>query len=321
MSKLLRFLSPFFAFIAVILLLAALFLSLPPQKAWAEGSRELYTNGGKRALTEWRTNTTAGLYRRTFFRVYARAGEQILMGSSAVGVGQGDIVLYRPEQISSSQIAPAALGDILPEFKCSTYRLSKPGAGQLDTRAKELAGPLPAAGGYLPCVYTVNQSGVYWVAMYGPDGPNGVMDGDAGTIDAPNVGTGQRSGVSMWDITVRSPGGQNISGRVFVDYLVQITGGNGPSRRVFSTVYAVTVDGFIYRVDFRGLDPNGYIFYGNRVGFLDPDGKTPLYHDAVGTDNQLTTILGGVLLAPAEAKLFFQCNSRCFSGYGSLLGC
>ena len=306
MSKVMRFLSLFFAFIAVILSLATLFLSLPAQTARAEGSRELYTNGGKRALTEWRTNITAGLYRRTFFRVYARAGEQILMGSSAVGVGQGDIVLYRPEQISSSQIAPATLSAIPPEFKCSTYRLSNPGAGQLNSRAKELAGPLPAAGGYLPCVYTVNQTGVYWVAMYGPDGPNGVTDGDAGTIDAPNVGTGQRSGVSMWDITVRSPGGQNLRGRVFVDYLVQITGGNGPSRRVFSTVYAVTVDGFIYRVDFRGLDPNGYIFYGNRVGFLHPDGKTPLYHDAVGTDNQLTTILGGVLLAPAEAKIFFE---------------
>lgn len=306
MSKIMHFLSPLFAFIAVVLLLATLFFSLPPQLARAEGSRGLNANGGKRALTEWRTNTTAGLYRRTFFRVYARAGEQILLGSSAVGVSLGDIVLYRPEQISSSQISPAALSAISPEFKCSTYRLSNPGAGQLNTRTKEIAGPLPSAGGYLPCVYTVNETGVYWVAIYGPDGPNGAADGDAGTIDAPNVGTGQRSGVSMWDITVRSPGGQDLSGRVFVDYLAQITAGNGPSRRVYSTVYAVTVDGFIYRVDFRGLDPNGYIFYGNRVGFLDPDGKTPLYHDAVGSDNQFTTIEGGVILAPAEAKLFFD---------------
>ncbi|PWH14074.1 MAG: hypothetical protein DDG59_13475 [Anaerolineae bacterium] len=295
-----------FWFLSIFLAVGLAFAPATVQRATAEGSRELYANGGKRALTEWRTNTTAGLYRRTFFRVYARAGEQILMGSSAVGVGQGDIVLYRPEQISSSQISPTALNSITPEFKCSTYRLSNPGAGQLNTRAKELAGPLPNSGGYLPCVYTVNQTGVYWVAMYGPDGANGSADGDAGTIDAPNVGTGQRSGVSMWDITVRSPSGQEIAGRVFVDYLAQITAGNGPSRRVYSTVYAVTTDGFIYRVDFRGLDPNGYIFYGNRVGFFDPDGKTPLYHDVVGTDNQLTTLLGGVKLAPAEAKIFFQ---------------
>jgi uncharacterized repeat protein (TIGR01451 family) len=275
--------------------------------AHAEGSRDLNTNGGKRALTEWRTNTTAGLYRRTFFRVYARAGERILMGSSAVGVGSGDIVLYREAQISSSQIAPAALAAITPEFKCSTYRQSNPGAGALNTRAKELAGPLPASGGYIPCVYIAPETGAYWVAMYGPDGPNGYTDGDAGTIDSPNVGTGQRSGVSMWDITVRNAADTaNIPGRVFVDYLAQITGGNGPSRRVNSTLYAATDDGFIYQVDFRGLDPNGYIFYGNRVGFLDPDGKTPLYHDLVTTNNQLSNPLGGVILAPASAKIFFS---------------
>ena len=273
----------------------------------ADGSRDLNTNGGKRALTEWRTNTTAGLYRRTFFRVYARAGERILMGSSAVGVGSGDIVLYREAQISDSQIAPTALAAITPEFKCSTYRQSNPGAGVLNTRAKELAGPLPASGGYTPCVYIASETGTYWVAMYGPDGPNGVTDGDAGTIDVPNVGTGQRSGVSMWDITVRNAADTaNIPGRVFTDYLAQITGGNGPSRRVNSTLYTATEDGFIYQVDLRGLDPFGYIIYGNRVGFLDPDGKTPLYHDLVTNNNQLSNPLGGVILAPASAKIFFS---------------
>lgn len=297
---------PGFAFLSALISLILLLGLFSVQPAQADGSRELNANGGKRALTEWRTNKTAGLYRRTFFRVYARAGESILMGSSAIGVGSGDIVLYRPNQISSSQIAPTTLNSISPEFKCSTYRQSNPGAGELNTRTKELAGPLPAVGGYTPCVYLVPQTGVYWVAIYGPDGPNGSSDGDAGTIDVPNVSASQRSGVSMWDITVRSAEGVNIPGRVFVDYLAQITAGNGISRRVFSTVYAVTADGFIYQVDFRGLDPNGYIFYGNRVGFLDPDGKTPLYHDVVGTDNQLTTLLGGVKLAPAEAKIFFQ---------------
>ncbi|HOU15573.1 MAG TPA: PKD domain-containing protein [Anaerolineae bacterium] len=275
----------------------------------AEGSRNLTTNGGKRALTEWRTNTTAGLYRRTFFRVYAKAGEKILMGSSAMGVGSGDIVLYSEAQISSSQIDPTTLNSITPQFKCSTYRgqPGNAGAGALDTRAKELAGPQPATGGYKPCIYTALSTGVYWVAMYGPDGANGSADGDAGTIDVPNVGTGQRSGVSMWDITVRNVANTaNIPGRVFVDYLAQITGGNGASRRVNSTLYTVTNDGFIYQVDFRGLDPNGFIFYGNRVGFLDPDGKTPLYHDLVTNNNQLTNPVGGVILAPASAKMFFS---------------
>ncbi len=293
-------------FFALALVIIGAFSLWGIRAASAEGSRNLNTGGGKRALTEWRINTTAGLYRRTFFRVYAVAGENILMGSSAMGVGSGDIVLYRENQISSSQIAPAALALITPEFKCSTGGTGG-GRGRLTTRAQELAGPQPASGGYVPCTYTVPATGTYWVAMYGPDGVNGSADGDAGTIDSPNVTTAQRSGVSMWDITVRNAANTvTISGRVFVDYLAQITGGNGTSRRIYSTIYSVTNDGFIYKVEFRGLDPNGFIFYGNRVGFLDPDGKTPLYHDMVFTENTLSTALGNTKLSPAAAKMFFS---------------
>ena len=40
------------------------------------------------------------------------------------------------------------------------------------------------------------------------------------------------------------------------------------------------------------MDPNGWLVYGNQVGFYDSDGTTPLYHDAVaandGTPAQLT---------------------------------
>ncbi len=287
--------------------LSLLLSPLGSQSVLAEGSGNLNTNGGKRALTEWRIGTTAGLYRRTFLRVYARAGEQILMGSSAVGVGQGDIVVYRESQITSSQIAPAALASITPAFQCSVYRQTNPGAGELRTRAQEQAGPLPNTGGYTPCVYTAPATETYWVAMYGPDGPNGNADGQAGTIDTPVVDTNQRSGVSMWDITVRSADGNTTySGRVFVDYLAQISGGNGDAYKVYSTLYAVTQDGFIYKVDLRGLDPYGFIFYGNRVGFLDPDGKTPLYHDLMTNNNLLNNPFGGVILAPATAKLFFS---------------
>ncbi len=152
--------------------------------------------------------------------------------------------------------------------------------------------------------------------MYGPDGVNGSADGSAGTIVVPEVGIAQSSGVSMWDITVRSGSattGPNKPGRIYVDYLAQISGANGTTGctggttcQIFSTLYAVTTDGFVYKIDMNGLDPNGYIFYGNRVGFLQPDGKTPLYHDLVFLDNNLTTpAVGGTLMSPASAKLFF----------------
>lgn len=111
-------------------------------------------------------------------------------------------------------------------------------------------------------------------------------------INAPVIDATQASGVSMWDITVRPVANPSapISGRVFTDYLAQITGGNGPTYRVESTLWAVTSDGFKYQVDLRGLDPNGYILYGNTVGFLNPDGVTPLYHDLVADINPLPNI-------------------------------
>ena len=309
-------------FSVLLALIFTLGLLNSPHAVQAEGSNELNASGlGKRALTEWRTNTTAGLYRRTFFRVYAREGEYILMGSSAMGLNQGDIVLYQETLVANSQINAAALAAITPTFRCSTNGGGLGvlrGANGAATRAMEIQGATRnngVDGGYNPCVYTVpaGGTGTYWVAMYGPDGPNGNADGAAGTIAAPvitgAVAGGQRSGVSVWDITVRATdpaSGANRPGRVFVDYLAQISGGNGPTFQMYSTFYAVTPDGYVYRVELNGLDPNGYIFYGNRVGFLDPDGITPLYHDVTYPDNTLSAPAGGVILPPAEAKIFFN---------------
>ena len=93
---------------------------------------------------------------------------------------------------------------------------------------------------------------------------------------------------------------------MYVDYLAQLSGGNGLAYQMYSTFYTVTPDGYVYRVELNGLDPNGYIFYGNRMGFLDPDGITPLYHDVTYPDNNLSAPVGGVILPPAEAKIFFN---------------
>ena len=283
-----------------LLLGLSAFLSVPAVRG--DGSVDLSANGGKRALTEWRTSLYGGLLpRRTLFKVYAVAGEEIAMGSSAVGVGAGDIVLWTPGQIT----APLTVLLPVPAFSCKT---AQPANGVLDTRAKEIAGPTPAVGGYVPCTYTAGSTGVYNVAFYGPSGPALDLDGAAGTIAAPATGVGQNSGVSAWDITVRAAAHPEtpITGRVFTDYLAQITGGNGATNRVDSTLYAVTRDGFKYRIDLRGLDPNGFILFGNTVGFLNPDGVTPLYHDLYdGVNNQLTAPQGGVTVAPPTGLIFF----------------
>ncbi len=284
-----------------LMLMVGAFSLVGLPRALGEGSANLEANGGKRALTEWRTSLYGNLLpRRTLFKVYAKVGEEIALGSSGVGVGSGDIVVWTPGHITS----PLTVALPTPDFTCSS---SQRGLGAMTTRAQEVAGPTPATGGYTPCTYTAATTGVYDVAFYGPAGGQSDADGNAGTIAAPVIDTSQASGVSMWDITVRSIANPSapISGRVFTDYLAQITGGNGAGYRVQSTLWAVTNDGFEYRIDLRGLDPNGFILYGNTVGFLNPDGVTPLYHDLVADINPLTAIEGGVTLSPPTGLLFF----------------
>jgi hypothetical protein len=113
-----------------LMLLGVLFSTIGQfRPVQAEGSMNLYptTSANRRALTEWRTDTTVNFYRRTFFRVYAQAGEYILMGSSAMnlvsslgGGRTGDIVLYQEGLISNSQIDPVTLAGITKTFTCRT---------------------------------------------------------------------------------------------------------------------------------------------------------------------------------------------------------
>ncbi len=294
--------------LSLSLLLSLWALAGAPNAA-AEGTVNLVAKGGDRALTEWRTSQYGNaLRRRTFLKVYAVAGEKINMGSSAVGVGSGDIVVWNPGLINT-YAASQSLTLPAISFSC---KASQVGLGKLTTRAQELAGPTKPDGsnpsGYAPCIYTAPSTGIYWVAFYGPSGGSSDVSGSAGTIDAPLITTAQNSGVSMFDITVRN--GANTTpypGRVFTDYLVQQTGGNGATNRINSILYALTRDGFQYEVDMRGLDPNAFVLYGNTVGFLNPDGVTPLYHDLYdGANDTLTAPKGGVTLAPPTGFLFFN---------------
>ena len=77
-------------------------------------------------------------------------------------------------------------------------------------------------------------------------------------------------------------------------------------RPIYPTVYAATLDGYQYRIDLRGVDPNGFILYGNQIGFLDSDGRTPLYHDILGQDGQVSSPQGGVSLSLPNYPVFFS---------------
>jgi hypothetical protein len=301
--------------------------------AAAEGSRDLYPSpatcgpnsagGSCRMNIEWSTDAygppgSTQIRRRALFEVYAVAGEVLLMGSSAVAVGSGDIVVYNPGVITDRTALPLpTVTSGVNGFKCSAQRTASGIAaqGRIQTRAQELAGPntVPAGGvpgGYTPCTYVAPQTGLYGVAFFGPNGEStptgGSSTGDINLAAAANFNTTQGATVAAWDLTVRSSlaSTTNLLGRMATFALAAITNSNG--NPINFSVFPVTTDGFRYRVDMRGLDPLGFALRGAPIGFYDSDGVTPLGHDAYGLAANLASVAGGVTFAPAVYPVFLN---------------
>lgn len=145
-----------------------------------EGSRTLYPApipGRFRAHLEWTARTYGGgdspvvLARRTLLRLYARQGEQILLGSSGIDVSAidsgepnlGDILVYNPGTVTGpigQEVLPALAGAADPPqfgafangFSCNAQRDAVPGgAGSTiarrnwPARSPTLAATLPAS--------------------------------------------------------------------------------------------------------------------------------------------------------------------------------
>lgn len=299
--------------------------------AKAEGSRDLYPVGvtGNRANIEWRNSFYgAFLRRRSLFQVYAKTGEVILLGSSAVGVEKGDIRVYDPQQVTGI-IGDENIPDT-PDFSCEAQRNSTGNGdqGRITSRAMELAGPdtitdsLTAApgnvvaDGYTPCFYTAQSTGIYHVVFLGPEGDDSDAEiaptGEVELISPDNFNEQQGTSVAAWDVTVRSElsSTDDFTGRLFVDYLTRFTG--GWPRPTSSTYFIFTNDGYLYQTDTRGIDANGFVVYANNIGFSDSDGSL-LYHNVVSdpsapqkNENQLNDLLGGVSLAPPSHLIFFN---------------
>src|SRR5665811_1773027 len=90
--------------IAVFVALFLLALTVPG--VLAAGSATLYPNGvsGTRANTEWRTSTYGGgaVYRRTLLHAYATTGEYLLLGSTAIGTGASDVMVWNPGLVTGT---------------------------------------------------------------------------------------------------------------------------------------------------------------------------------------------------------------------------
>lgn len=314
-----RFSQRLFSSLALSLSLVTVTTTVTTQVVQAEGSRSLYPAGatGSRANIEWVDTVYGNLVkRRTLLKVFARQGENILVGSSAMGVpngsNRGDILIFNPG-IVTGQIGSETVNPTNASFRCSTQT----GQGKINSRTEELAGPRAITGGgnasgYIPCYYTAPTTGIYDIIMYGPLGFNsttiaGGPTGDINLTSTNNFSGSQNSTIAAWDVTVRSATASSttdLNGRLFAYYYSLFTGANG--RPLNFSLYPVTNDGYRYQVRLLGLDPNGFLTYGNQVGFFDADGQTPLYRDVLGQDGQVANPSGGVSLARPQYAMFIN---------------
>ncbi len=232
---------------------------------------------------------TSGIQRKTTLYAYANAGENILLGSSVMRIGSGDIRITAPDNT-----AQTCLGNNL-------------GTGLISRRVNEVAGPLVAGltvvNGYTPCIYRAATTGIYQLDFLAPvlGGGNPPVTAANGDWPAPAA---TDPWIAAWDATVVS-GTSRKPGRVFTKYFAMNVGGNNPANTGIN-VYPLTRDGYRYSFSLN-FDPFGFIFYVNNVGTLTAAtaGGTPAYRSAG---------VGSAQYSPAQAdsgdyvthKLFFN---------------
>ncbi|MBE9064219.1 DUF11 domain-containing protein [cf. Phormidesmis sp. LEGE 11477] len=297
-------------------LASSLSITLCAVGAWsqpvrAEGSRDMFPDGapGNRGHIIWRSGTAAGFRNRTLLRVYAEEDEYILVGSSAVDRRNGDIEIFNPNRVNGQAANETIPSN--PDFTCT----DQDGLGFIANRAEELAGPESIdgtgnTGGYEPCFYQAPETGIYYVAMYGPSGRNSTESANNGVqpnINQLNTGNNQNTGISAWDVTVRSSdqsSTDDLEGRLHTFLISLNMGRNG--RYLHSDLYPITTDGYRYEIDMRGLDPFGFRIFGSQLGNLDSDGVSPLYKDVLGENGSIDNPEGGTSSAPPQYPIFFN---------------
>lgn len=269
-------------------------LALAGSGAHAEGSFDFAPSGttNNRAFLEVGPTayTTSGIQRKTTLYAYANSGESLLLGSSVMAVGNGDIRITAPDNTAQT---------------CLGNRL---GTGLISKRVNEVAGPLIAGltvtNGYTPCIYRAATSGIYQIEFLAPTLGGGNPPLTGANLDWPTPAATD-PWIAAWDVTVLS-GTAKKPGRVFTKYFAMNVGGNNAANTGIN-VYPLTRDGYRYSFTLN-FDPFGFIFYVNNVGPLTAAataGGTPAYR---------STAVGNAQYSPAQAdsgdfvthKLFFS---------------
>ena len=100
--------------------------------------------------------------------------------------------------------------------------------------------------------------------------------------------------MGAWDITVtKLVNGSRVAvpGRVFANYLCLNLGNNKQGFGVlYSTVYVLTNDGYIYRTEFNGIDPYGFVYFANNRGLINTKTNTSNLASGVCSSNEMSYI-------------------------------
>ncbi len=250
------------------LITAVCILNFWTASAQAEGSKDLVFEAGDRPYLEWSNRFTANISRKTLLKVVVNNGETVNLGSSVHNSFDGKDIIFR---------TPFGVEKIC-DVKTS-------GEGFIDTLTKETAGPLPNLNGYTPCKFTAESTGIYEVEFHSPN-PDGADPPAKATNEVFPTDNTQEMTVSAWDITVRGQDDKTKNGRVFTNYLAMNMGTNNKSLN--SDFFIQTKDGFLYQTRMNGVDPFGFIFFGNSRGFIDQTNNSTLYHSANAGNNNFS---------------------------------
>ena len=278
------------------LLLLALLTIVPAVSIYAEGSRTLYPDGvtGRRAYLSTRSTTLASwpFPNNGTHYVYAKSGEKIAMASSAQGFGANNnakwanretIELYGP---NGNKIAITAYTGT--NANNATYY------GNIPSRTAEKAGPRFVSGvesgdKYEAIYHTVTVEGIYRVQFFS------VGDGTSGNSGSANANWTQpgtnSSYIAAWDVSViNSTNDGYLDGRVYANVL-NMAVESSTTDGFRGVIYALTKDGYIYKVNNNGNNGIWFTFFVNNNGFVDPasssnfNERTPLYKSLNSTSS------------------------------------
>ena len=307
-------------------------------QAFAEGSKELVSQGGYRPYIEQYGSSLAEESRITEIGVYVKAGETLYFGSSVKSANLGldnekmgtdlsdkelrdlnenHIIVCDPDwdKQTNPNAYPYINGELDPSI--SLFRVDRTIEnklrGYIPNYEAEHAGPIVQKGdkelnaaGYSAHKFSAEKEGVYHFRFCSVNEstqePQAAIAGKDENFQR-NQGS---STVAAWDVSVLSAEGKLQSGRVFVDELFLAMGSNRPGENVLnSKVYVLTKDAYEYEINFNGLDPEKLKFFSNLRGMLleTEAGYQSLNHSLKSQNRSLSDLVDNKIynnIKPAE---------------------